>query len=306
MIYIKSIFPTNKNEQDLVKFIGRYQYLSIKDVSYFFHDTYYPKRITRLVKNGILRRYNKNLVLAEDGYNFMKILEQPTVPLRYQKKYVDRLKFMSHLAALYYQDKTISFTPSFEIKEKTAFTESSRKYIGLLSIFGTNYLTYHISEEHTQKYINSVIYDLQKETKHKNIIILINDIKRIDLRSFAFGFNSVIICEDSDDKLHELKYLHQINWSKIIYNQYKSQVHLSEYNFCDYTDNKRKYITTFYLIDTEKINRINTFLRNNSEKKADIICNKNIVRYLGQEIPTANYTLINLDEFIEKDIKAYD
>ena len=44
---------------------------------------------------------------------------------------------MSHLAALYNKNEHITFTPSFEIKDKTAFTESSRKYIGILKIFGT-------------------------------------------------------------------------------------------------------------------------------------------------------------------------
>jgi hypothetical protein len=306
VIKIKSIFPTNENEKRLVQFIGRYQYISSKDTGYFFNDTYYPKRITRLVKNNILRRYQKYLVLGDDGYNFMKILGQHTVPLVYQKKYADRLKFMSHLAALYNNDKQITFTPSFEIKDKTAFTESSRKYIGILNIFGTNYLTYHISEEHTLKYINSIIYDLQKETKYKNIIILVNDISRIDFRAFAFGLNSVIICEDNDAKLQELKYLRQINWNKVIRNLYSEHIHLSEYNFCDYTDNRNKYITTFYFVDTEKINRIDTFLINNINKQADIICSKSIVKLLGKEIPTANYKLINLDEFIEKDIKIYD
>lgn len=306
VIEIKSIFPSNENEINLVRFIGRYQYLSSKDSEYFFECTYYPKRITKLIKNGIIRRYKKYLVLADDGYNFMKILGQHTVPLVYQKKYADRLKYMSHLAALYNKNKYITFTPSFEIKDKTAFTESSRKYIGILKIFGTNYLTYHISEEHTQKYINSVIYDLQKETKHKNIIVLINDIKRIDLRDFAFGLNSVIICEDNDNKLQELQYLHQVNWTKVVNKLYKNQVHLSEYNFCDYTDNRDKYITNFYFVDTEKINRIDIFLKNNTQKQADIICTEDIVKFLGQELPTANYKLINLDEFIEKDIKIYD
>lgn len=305
MIEIKSIFPNNENEINLVKFIGRYQYLSSKDTEYFFNDTYYPKRITKLIKNGIIRRYKKYLVLADDGYNFMKILGQHTVPLVYQKKYADRLKFISHLAALYNQNEYVTFTPSFEIKDKTAFTESSRKYVGILKIFGTNYLTYHISKEHTQKYINSVIYDLQKEIKHKNIIVLIDDIKRIELKDFAFGFNSVLISEDNDEKLQTLKYLHQINWSKIIQRLYNN-VHLSEYNFCDYTDNRNNYISYFYFLDTEKISRIDNFLRNNKPKQADIICDESIVRFLGQELPTANYKIINLDEFIEKDIKVYD
>ena len=303
---IKSIFPKNENEIELVKFIGRYQYLSSKDAKYFFNDTYYPKRIAKLIKNSILRRYKKYLVLAENGQYFMKIVGQKTTQLRYDKKYTDRLKFISHLAALYNKDTKISFTPSFEIKDRTVFTESSRKFIGILNIFGTNYLTYHISEEHTEKYIRAVIFDLQKETMYKNILILVNDINRLNLRDFVFGFNSVIVCEDSDEELEKLKYIHQVNWPKIIQNLYKNSVHIAEYNFCDYTNNKNKYITTFYLLDTEKINRIDIFLKSNNDKQIDIICSDKIVRFLGSELPLANYKLINMSDFIEKDIRVYD
>lgn len=294
VVNIKNIFPTNENEIELVKFINRYQYVLIKDALYFFNDTYYTKRITRLVKNGIIRKFKKYLVLADNGRTFMKVIGQPDVPLIYQKNYSDRLKFMSHLSAIYYKNKHITFTPSFEIKDKTAYTESSRKYIGILNIFGTKYLTYHISCEHKSKYINSVIYDLQKEIKHKNIIILVNDIKRINLKDFTFGFNSVILCEDNDEKLKELEYLHRINWSKIINKLYNNKVHISEYNSCNYTDNKEKYISTFYLIDTEKINRIDTFLRNNTEKQVDIICSKNIVNMLRSKI---TYRKLQINRF---------
>lgn len=281
MIIIKNIFPINEDEINLVKFIGRYQYLSIQDIKFFFKDTsYYKKRITRLVKNNIIRRYKKHLVLAENGKNFLELLGQNTVRLRYQEKYADRLKYISHLAAFYNQEKFINFTPSFEFKDKTVFTESSRKYIGILKIFGTNYLTYHIAEKHNTKYINSIYYDLQKETKYKNIIILIDDISRINLTGFIFGLNSVLICEDNDTSLAELKFLQQIDWNKVIYKLYGNKIHLSEYNFCDYTDNKDKYISTFNFIDTEKINRINIFIKNNANKQADIICNQNIKKIL--------------------------
>ena len=302
---IKSIFPKNENEIEMVKFIGRFQYLSVKDAEYFFYDTYYPKRIRNLIQKNIIRRYNKYLVLAENGQYFMKVLGQKTNPLRYEKKYTDRLKFISHLAAMYNKDEYIEFIPSLEMKDKNKFTETSRKYIGILKIFGTNYLTYHISKEHTQKYVNAVMYDLQKETGHKNILVLIDDIKRIELSNFMFGFNSLIICEDTDEQLQKLKYIQQINWPKIIQDLYKD-VHISEYNFCDYTNNKDKYITTFYLIDTEKINRVNMFLKNNEGKQADIICDESIIRNLGQELPLANYKLVNLSDFIDKNIRIYD
>ena len=266
VIIIKSIFPKNENEIELVRFIGRFQYLSNKDVKYFFNDTYYPKRIAKLIRNNILRRYKKYLVLAENGQYFMKIIGQKASQLRYDKKYTDRLKFISHLAALYNKDTKISFTPSFEIKDKTAFTESSRKFIGILNIFGVKYLTYHISEEHTEKYIRAVIFDLQKETNYKNILILVNDIDRINLKDFAFGFNSVIISNDTDEELEKLKYINQVNWPQIIQKLYKNTVHISEYNSCDYTNNKDKYISTFYLLDAEKINRIKVFLQSNESR----------------------------------------
>ena len=47
------------------------------------------------------------------------------------------------------------------------------------------------------------------------------------------------------------------------------------------------------------------FLKSNSGKQVDIICGENIVKYLGKELPLANYKLINISDFIEKDIKVY-
>ena len=38
--------------------------------------------------------------------------------------------------------------------------------------------------------------------------------------------------------------------------------------------------STFNFIDTEKINRINIFIKNNANKQADIICNQNIEKIL--------------------------
>jgi len=59
-------------------------------------------------------------------------------------------------------------------------------------------------------------------------------------------------------------------------------------------------------IDTEKINRINVFLTANKNKQADIICDESIIRRLGQELPLANYKLVDLSDFIDKDIRIYD
>ena len=57
----------------------------------------------------------------------------------------DNILNIKNLSKIYHDEKkeTLAIDNiSFEIKDKTAFTESSRKYIGVLKIFGTNYRTF--------------------------------------------------------------------------------------------------------------------------------------------------------------------
>lgn len=167
-------------------------------------------------------------------------------------------------------------------------------------------MTYYISKEHDNKYIRSIIYDIQKEKEFKNIIVLVNDINRIKLSDFAFGVNEVIIIEDNKMNREQLKYLHSINWSKVINNTFKNKLFFSEYNFCDYTDYKNKYVSTFYHLDSEKINRIKYFLRENKNKNAYIICNTELETEIKKELPNANYVLIDLEDYIDKERNVYD
>ena len=152
-------------------------------------------------------------------------------------------------------------------------------------ISGIDYLTYYISGEHTKQYLSSVIYDIQKERKYSNILVLINDLTRIDVSDFDFGLNQVLVAEDNEYNREKLKYIHNMNWHKVIEDYYKSQVYLAEYRFCDYTDYQNKYVSTFYFLDTEKINRIKQFLRENKNKNADIICSSELKNEIQKEIP---------------------
>ena len=152
----------------------------------------------------------------------------------------------------------------------------------------------------------SIIYDIQKERKFKNIIVLVNDINRINLIDFAFGINEVLIIEDNKKNREKLKYLHSINWSKIINDNFRNRLFFSEYNFCDYTDYKNKYVSTFYYLDTEKINRIKYFLRENKNKNAHIICNSELETEIKKELPNANYIVVDLEDYIDKERNVYD
>ena len=300
-------FPNGDEEISLIKFIAKFQYLSVNDTKYFFStQKYYRKRITSLVQKKYLRRTKSTLVLDELGIEYCKLFNFEYTPLNRNQKYFPRLLYISNLGAYFHNSKTTQFTPSFAMKDKEMFTITARKFIGVLDINGIEYLTYHISSEHTNKYILSVIYDIQKERKYKNIIVLIDDLNRINKQDFAFGNNQVLVIEDSEENREKLKYLNSVNWSRIIEKHYRNKAYIAEYNFCDYTDYKSKYISYFYFLDTEKINRIKYFLRENKNKNADIICTLKIKKEIQKELPTAHYIIVDLEDYIDKERIVYD
>lgn len=300
-------FPNGFEEIELIKFIAKYQYLKVTDSKYFFQSSrYYRERIRRLIEKKYLRKSKNNLVLAEIGIEYCMLSNFEYNKRNRNERYLPRLLYLSHLAAFYHNSNTIKFTPSFELKDKKCFTITSRRYIGILNINGIEYLTYFITEDHDRKYIKSVIYDIQKEMNYKNIIVLANDISRINIDEFTFGTNQVLLIEDTLENMEKLKYLNSVDWNKILEENYKNKVFLSEYNFCDYTDYKSKYISTFYFLDTEKINRIKYFLRENKNRDIDIICHTELKKELQKELPTAHYITVNTEKYIEKERTYYD
>lgn len=300
-----SYFPTNKEEISLIKFIAKYQYLNVSDAKYFFNSSrYYRNRVKNLIDKNFLRKTRWMLVLGKSGIQYAQLLNFEYNKLNKNKEYRERLLRLSNIATFYHNCKTVNFIPSFAIKDKRVFTTTGRRFIGIFDINGFEYLAYQILKDHDSKYIESVIYDIQKEMKYKNIIILIDDINRINLNSFSFGLNQILIIEDNDINREKLKYLHSIRWKEVVDKCYEG-AYLSEHSFCEYTNNKDKFINTFYFIDTEKITRVKYFIKENSNKKAYIICNTEMEVILRKELPDANYCAIDLEQYIDKEQKYY-
>lgn len=302
---IVSYFPINENEISLIKFIAKYQYLNVNDAKYFFGSSrYYRNRIKDLIDKKFLRKIKRILVLGKSGIQYVQALNFEYNKINKNLEYRERLLRLSDIAAFYYNCNTVNFTPSFAIKDKQVLTTTGRRFIGILEINGFEYLAYQIVKEHDNKYIESVAYDIQKEWKHKNFIILVDDINRIDLNYFAFGNNRTLVIEDNDANREKLKYLHSVRWSELIDKCYKG-VHLAEYNFCEYTNNKDKFINTFYFIDTDKIARFKLFMRESPSKSADIICNKELATILRKEMHDANFCVVDLENYIDKEKRYY-
>ena len=302
-------FPNGDEEIELVKFIARYQYLKISDANKFFvSKKYYRNRIKSLIDKKILRRIKWNLVLGDFGIEYVKQLNCEYNKLNRNKKYMERLLRISNFAAYYHNCKTIEFTPSFSIKNKECFTTTGRRFIGVLKINGYSYLTYYISYKNDNRYIASVMYDIEREMEYSNIIVLVDDINRIDILKFATGHNRALVIEDNEENREKLKYLNRINWYKVIKKYYKEDLVLSKYDFCDYTDDKSKYISYFQFVDVEKIWRIKWFLQENGNgkyKTATIFCSKDIENILRKELPEARYIIIDLEKYLDKKINYY-
>lgn len=300
-------FPNSDEEKNLIKFIAKYQYLHVSDAKYFFASKkYFKTRINNLIDKQFLKRVKLNLVLDELGIEYARLFNFEYNTLNRNIKYVPRLLYLSSLAAYYYNCNSLIFTPSFSMKDKETFTITARRFIGILTINGIEYLTYHISKKHDTKYIRSVIYDIQKEKHYKNIILLVDDISAINTNDFIFGMHQVLVVEDTIKNRENLKYINNVSWYRIIQDYYKNKVFLAEYSFCDYTDYKSKYISTFYFLDTEKINKIKYFLRENKYKNMTIICDNSLEQQLKKELPNCNYLTINMEDYIEKEHIVYE
>lgn len=299
-------FPNGDEEISLIRFIAKFQYLSVNDTKYFFSSKkYYRNRVSNLVSKKFLKKIKLNLALDELGIEYAKLFKFEYTKRNRNQKYLPRLLYLSNLGAFYNNCNIVNFIPSFSMKDKDMFTITARRFIGTLEINSFDYLAYSITAKHDNKYLMSVIYDIQKEKKYKKIIILVNDISRITVNDFSFGMNEVLIVEDTIENREKLKYLHSINWQKIINKYFQDTVSLSEYNFCDYTDYKTKYVSYFYFLDSEKITRIKQFLRENKNKNADIICSKDLETQIKKELPTARYITVDLEKYIDKEKNIY-
>ncbi len=300
-----SYFPINEEEISLIKFIAKYQYLNVEDAKYFFNSSrYYRNRIKNLIDKRFLRKIKWTLVLGQSGMQYANILNFEYNKLNKNQQYKGRLLHLSNIAAFYHNCDTVHFIPSFEIKDKTVFTTTGRRVIGVFNINGFEYLTYQILKEHDNKYIESVAFDIQKEMNYKNFIILVDDISRINLNNFAFGKNKILVIEDNESNRENLKYLHSVRWQELV-EEYYSGCHLAEYSFCEYSNNKDIFINTFYFIDTEKINRFKYFINESYTKRAYIVCDMELEKRLRKELPDANYCVVNLEKYIDKERRYY-
>lgn len=288
-------------------FVKKYKYVKVSDFKYLYaNKQYYQTKIKHLINNNYLRKIKWYIVLGAEGKKYLENLGYKCSRISYEKTYIERQKIISSFAARYYNNKKIKFIPSIDLKDKQIFTITSRRFIGILNIDKTDYLTYYITKKHDDRYVKSVIYDIRKETKLKNVIVFVEDLKKIDINNFVFGLDKLYIIPTTENNIHLLERIHRIDYQKLFFKLYKENVYLSEYAFCDYYTKSRLYIFPLIFIDTEKLSIIKFFLMENKDEKVDILYSKNISLLAIGKLKGANYKPIDFEKYVQGEFNIYD
>ena len=297
----------NEKDLEILLFVKKYKYVKVSDFKYLYaNKQYYQTKIKHLINNNYLRKIKWYIVLGAEGKKYLENLGYKCSRISYEKTYIERQKIISSFAARYYNNKKIKFIPSIDLKDKQIFTITSRRFIGILNIDKTDYLTYYRTKKHDNRYVQSVIYDIRKETKLKNVIVFVEDLKKIDINNFVFGLDKLYIIPTTENNIHLLERIHRIDYQKLFFKLYKENVYLSEYAFCDYYTKSRLYIFPLIFIDTEKLSIIKFFLMENKDEKVDILYSKNISLLAIGKLKGANYKPIDFEKYVQGEFNIYD
>lgn len=294
-------------DTEILLFVNKHKYVKVSDFKYLYaNKQYYQIKIKHFIRKNYLRKIKWYIVLGTKGKKYLESLGYNCPRISYEKTFVERQKIISSFATRYYNNKNINFIPSMDLKDKQIFTITSRKFIGLLNIDRTDYLVYYISKKHTDKYVQSVIYDIRKEHKYKNVVIFVEDLNKIDINDFIFGLDKLYIIPNTENNISLFEKIHRIDYQGMLSNMYKDNVYLSEYAFCDYYTKTGFFIFPLPFIDTEKISTIKYFIEENKSKKVDILYSKNIPIPAIGKLSGANYKPIEFYKYVKGDFNIYD
>ena len=157
-----------ERDVELLEFLAEYKTITLDNTKYIYGTKTYGKDF-----------------LNEIGTNIKVHCRNPNN--------IERLKVISDIASFTNFSNTMSFIPSWYLKDKDCPTQDSRRYLGLLTFDHNFFTVYSVYGEKDEKYITSLYYDLKKEREFYNSIIFANDIEKILYYKKNFGFNDLMI-----------------------------------------------------------------------------------------------------------------
>lgn len=287
-------------DEKVINYLARYKIMLVEDTKLIYHSQwYYRKRIKRLIEQKYIKRYKFYYIeLDKNGRKFAGITGKDYIKNKNNQSYMERLKQISHLATITI-DSNIEFKPSWQIKEKEIYTDTARKYQGEMAINNKKYLVYYISDKKEDKYINQLLYDINKVMEHNEIIIFVDNLEKLKEKNkqLVFGKNHTYIIVNSKENRELIKKYDNIDFYDLVKKLYgeEKQILISDWNIADYLLDENQYILNMLFIDTEKLNQLRWFFQENSNttKQINIITLDENVEFIKRLAPD-NSKIISL------------
>lgn len=304
---------TDLKDEDIkvLEFLSKYKILKIEDASYIYkRKRYYRQRINRLIDSEYVKRYKSYVIIDRRGRKYLGKSGTSYIKNMDNKAYMERLKEIASIATITI-NSNIEFVPSWDIKERDKFTETARRYIGKMIIASEEYLVYYLNTKKEHVYIKQLLFDINKSINFKNIIIFTENFDVINKKynNLVFGKENTFVILNNKRSKELIKKYGEIDLHEILENIYGEELLISNWSNADYLLEDNTYIVNMPFINTEKIGRINWFLKENTEiqRKIEIVTleenvNK-IQEMLGDKCIVKNFDkelLGGLSEIYEK------
>lgn len=304
---------TDLKDEDIkvLEFLSKYKILKIEDASYIYkRKRYYRQRINRLIDSEYVKRYKSYVIIDRRGRKYLGKSGTSYIKNMDNKAYMERLKEIASIATITI-NSNIEFVPSWDIKERDKFTETARRYIGKMIIASEEYLVYYLNQKKEHVYIKQLLFDINKSINFKNIIIFTENFDVINKKynNLVFGKENTFVILNNKRSKELIKKYGEIDLHEILENIYGEELLISNWSNADYLLEDNTYIVNMPFINTEKIGRINWFLKENTEiqRKIEIVTleeNMNkIQEMLGDKCIVKNFDkelLGGLSEIYEK------
>lgn len=283
-------------------FLAKYKLMLGSDCRMIYKaKDYHRKRLKVLEQEKYIRRVNRFYIKLDDrGTRMVKDFGYDYSFTCRRKEYVDRLNEIAKIAALTI-NSNIEFVASWDLKDSSIYTQTSRKYLGKLKYLDKESIVYYISKDKQISYISQTINDIQKIMNYKNILIFIENINILnEKQKFVFGKDSTIVINPTKFNLNILKEFEKVDFYEIVKKIYSNrEILLSNWIKAEYMTEDRKYIVVMPFIDTEKLNKLRMFYKNNPNvnRKIDIITLKENKEKIC-EILTNKVNIIELDNWL--------
>ena len=182
-------------------FLAKYKLMLGSDCRMIYKaKDYHRKRLKVLEQEKYIRRVNRFYIKLDDrGTRMVKDFGYDYSFTCRRKEYVDRLNEIAKIAALTI-NSNIEFVASWDLKDSSIYTQTSRKYLGKLKYQDKESIVYYISRDKQISYISQTINDIQKIMNYKNIIIFIENMNILNKKQkFVFGKESTIIINSTSN-----------------------------------------------------------------------------------------------------------